>query len=118
MSKIDIDGEYEPGQDNIQVSGFDFHNPVFPFSAVVAVLVSALVLLMPGHASEILLALRNQLMSGFDWFFQLLSALSHCLSWVCASRPWGVGWAGRRPNRNSAMSHGFACCSPPVSALA
>ena len=69
MSKIDIDGEYEPGQDNIQVSGFDFHNPVFPFSAVVAVLVSALVLLMPGHASEILLALRNQLMSGFDWFF-------------------------------------------------
>ena len=69
MSKIDIEGEYQPGQDNIQMSGFDFHNPVFPFSAVIAVVVSALVLLMPGPASEILLALRNQLMSGFDWFF-------------------------------------------------
>ena len=69
MSKIEIEGEYQPGQDNIQMSGFDFHNPVFPFSAVIAVVVSALVLLMPGPASEILLALRNQLMSGFDWFF-------------------------------------------------
>ena len=69
MSKIEIEGEYQPGQDNIQFSGFDFHNPVFPFSAVIAVVVSALVLLMPGPASEILLALRNQLMSGFDWFF-------------------------------------------------
>ena len=44
MSKIYTDGEYEPGRDNIQFSGFDFHNPVFPFSALVAVLVSALVL--------------------------------------------------------------------------
>lgn len=69
MSKIDIDGEYEPGQDNVQLSGFDFHNPVFPFSAVIAVLVSALVLAMPGPASDFLLNLRNQLMSGFDWFF-------------------------------------------------
>ena len=45
MSKIYLDGEYEPGRDNIQFSGFDFHNPVFPFSAVVAVLVSAWCLL-------------------------------------------------------------------------
>ena len=48
MSKIYTGGEYEPGQDNTQFSGFDFHNPVFPFSALVAVLASALVLLMPG----------------------------------------------------------------------
>ena len=72
MSKINIDGEYKPGRDNIQFSGFDFHNPVFPFSAVVAVLVSALVLLMPGPASEVLLALRNQLMSGFGTMCRLL----------------------------------------------
>ena len=48
MSKIYIDGEYEPGRDNIRFSGFDFHNRVFPFSAVVAVLVSALVLAYAG----------------------------------------------------------------------
>ena len=100
MSKIDIDGEYEPGQDNIQVSGFDFHNPVFPFSAVVAVLVSALVLLMPGHASEILLALRNQLMSGFDWFFSAsVSLITLFILGLCIS-PMGhlrLGGATAKP---------------------
>ena len=86
MSKIDIADEYEAGQDNIQVSGFDFHNPVFPFSAVVAVLVSALVLLMPGSASEFLLALRNQLMSGFDWFFSVsVSLITLFILGLCVS---------------------------------
>ena len=86
MSKIDIEDEYQTGQDNIRLSGFDFHNPVFPFSAVIAVLVSALVLLMPGPASEVLLALRNQLMSRFDWFFSAsVSLITVFILLLCVS---------------------------------
>ena len=91
MSKTDLAAEYdasdyEPGQDNIRLSGFDFHNPVFPFSAVIAVLVSGLVLLMPGPASEFLLALRNQLMSGFDWFFSAsVSLITLFILGLCVS---------------------------------
>lgn len=100
MSKIDIEGEYEPGQDNIQLSGFDFHNPVFPFSAVIAVLVSGLVLIMPGPASELLLSLRNQLMSGFDWFFSLsVSLITLFILFLCFS-PLGrlrLGGANAKP---------------------
>lgn len=89
MSKIDIKDEYEPGQDNVQLSGFDFHNPVFPFSALIAVLVSALVLAMPGPASELLLSLRNQLMSGFDWFFSAsVSLITIFILALCVS-PFG-----------------------------
>ena len=77
MSKIYTDGEYEPGRDNIQFSGFDFHNPVFPCSALVALLVSRWCL-YARPASEVLLALRNQLMSGFDWFFPPRSVSSPC----------------------------------------
>ncbi len=73
MRKTDID--YQPGQDNRRVSVFDFHHPVFPVSAAIAVLVSTIVLAMPGPASVFLLDLRNQLMSGFDWFFSLSVSL-------------------------------------------
>ena len=73
MSKSEID--YRPGQDNIRLRGFDVHNPVFPISAAIAVLVSAIVLALPGPASTFLLDLRNQLMSGFDWFFSLSVSL-------------------------------------------
>lgn len=73
MRKTDID--YQPGQDNRRVSVFDFHHPVFPVSAAIAVVVSTIVLAMPGPASVFLLDLRNQLMSGFDWFFSLSVSL-------------------------------------------
>jgi BCCT family betaine/carnitine transporter len=75
MRNIDSTDEYSPGQDNVRLSIFDFHHPVFPISAAIAVVVSGLVLSMPGPASEFLLSLRNQLMDSFDWFFSLAVSL-------------------------------------------
>ena len=86
MSKIYIDGEYEPGRDNIRFSGFDFHNRVFPFSAVVAVLVSALVL----HA---ILELHRTMPPPSD--SQNVQSISRPRHWptACATASWRRGSA-------------------------
>ena len=43
---------YRPGQHNIQRWGLDIHHPVFPVSAVLAILFVAGVLFAPGPARE------------------------------------------------------------------
>ncbi len=62
-------------ENNIRFMGFDFHGPVFQFSALIAIVSSALVLAMPDQAASVLLDLRNNIMSGFDWFFSLSVSL-------------------------------------------
>jgi BCCT family betaine/carnitine transporter len=98
VTKADID--YHPGQDNKRVSGFDVHHPVFAISAALAVLVSTIVLAMPGPASAFLLDLRNQLMSGFDWFFSLSVSLFTLFIIALGFSPLGrirLGGADARP---------------------
>lgn len=70
-----IETDYEAGQDNVQIGGFDFHNPVFVLSALIIIVSSTLVLAMPDMASEFLLNLRNNIMSSFDWFFSMSVSL-------------------------------------------
>ena len=58
-------------ENNVRFMGFDVHGPVFQLSAFIAIVSSALVLAMPDQAASVLLDLRNNIMSGFDWFFSL-----------------------------------------------
>jgi len=61
--------EYELGQDNVQVLGFDIHNPVFAISAGLIVAFVAFTLLFPESAESFFGALRPWLTSTFDWLF-------------------------------------------------
>ena len=62
-------------ENNVRFMGFDVHGPVFQLSALIAIVSSALVLAMPDQAAGVLLDLRNNIMSGFDWFFSLSVSL-------------------------------------------
>ena len=62
-------------ENNVRFMGFDVHGPVFQLSALIAIVSSALVLAMPDQAASVLLDLRNNIMSGFDWFFSLSVSL-------------------------------------------
>ncbi|MCB1888176.1 MAG: BCCT family transporter [Rhodocyclaceae bacterium] len=60
---------YEVGQDNVEVLGFDIHNPVFVISAGLIVAFVAFVLMFPEGAKTFFGDLRPWLTSTFDWVF-------------------------------------------------
>ncbi len=60
---------YKIGQDNIRVLGFDIHNPVFVFSALV-ILIFLIGSVLAGDAAGAFFGdLRKGITSTFDWFF-------------------------------------------------
>lgn len=61
----------EPGIDNKQLWGMDFHNPVFPISAGLTLLFILYALLDPGSASTQMIAARTWAIEHFDWLFML-----------------------------------------------
>lgn len=63
------DTDYEAGQDNVLVLGFDVHNPVFFISASMIVLFVAATLLLPEVTATLFGDLRKFLTSTFDWVF-------------------------------------------------
>jgi len=61
--------DYKIGQDNVQMLGLDFHNPVFLISAVSIVAFVLITLMFQQQASEFFGWLRPAVTSTFDWFF-------------------------------------------------
>ena len=59
----------EPGIDNKQFWGMDFHNPVFPFSAGLILLFIIYALTDPTQASAQMVAARTWAIEHFDWLF-------------------------------------------------
>ncbi|MEL7049477.1 MAG: BCCT family transporter, partial [Pseudomonadota bacterium] len=65
--------DFEAGQDNVNILGFDVHNPVFFISASLIVAFVGITLAMPETSATFFGDLRKFLTSQFDWLF-LLSA--------------------------------------------
>jgi BCCT family betaine/carnitine transporter len=66
---------HEIGEHNIQALGFDFHNPVFVVSAVLAVSVVTGTLLFRDQAAQLFADLRSWITVTFDWFFMIVANL-------------------------------------------
>lgn len=65
------DTEYEIGQDNVDVLGFDIHNPVFFLSAGLVLLFSVATLLFPETANTWLTTAQGWTLRSFDWLFAI-----------------------------------------------
>ncbi|WP_417531441.1 BCCT family transporter [Marinobacter lipolyticus] len=63
------DVDYQIGQDNIQVAGFDVHNPVFGISAILILVFVAGTLFATEAANGMLLGARGWAIEHFDWLF-------------------------------------------------
>ncbi|MFL1465754.1 BCCT family transporter [Marinobacter sp. HN1S83] len=63
------DVDYQIGQDNIQVAGFDVHNPVFGISAILILVFVAGTLFATEAANGMLLGARGWVIEHFDWLF-------------------------------------------------
>ncbi len=61
----------QPGIDNKQFWGLDFHNPVFPITAGLIVLFIVYALVDPASASAQMVAARTWSIDHFDWLFML-----------------------------------------------
>lgn len=61
--------DFEVGQDNVQLFGLDFHNPVFAISAVSVIVFVVFTLSFPELAKHWFGDLRPWLTTRFDWFF-------------------------------------------------
>lgn len=61
----------EPGIDNKQFWGLDFHNPVFPITATLIVAFIIYALTDPATASAQMVAARTWSIEHFDWLFML-----------------------------------------------
>lgn len=97
----DEDTEYEVGQDNVQIFGLDFHNPVFGISAVVILAFVFFALVFKEGASEFFGWLRPALTSSFDWVFMLAGNIFVVFSLLLVVSPYGkirLGGADARPD--------------------
>ena len=78
--------DYEVGQDNIEVMGFDIHNPVFFLSAGLVLFFSAATLIFPESSTQALASAKTWTLQSADWLFAitpiivLLFSLSLCIS--------------------------------------
>lgn len=83
--KNDDDPVLSPGQDNTQIMGLDFHNPVFPLSALAIVLFIIYALVYPDAANTHLGLARNWSIEHFDWLFMIAGNIFvvFCLVLIC-----------------------------------
>ncbi|MHB0774005.1 BCCT family transporter [Halomonas sp. WWR20] len=74
-----------PGQDNKQVMGLDFHNPVFPLSAVAILLFIVYALVYPDAASAQLGLAKTWSIEHFDWLFMIAGNIFvvFCIVLIC-----------------------------------
>jgi betaine/carnitine transporter, BCCT family len=68
MSSLE-ETDYEIGQDNVQMFGLDFHDPVFLISGLTIVAFVLFTLMFQVQATEFFGWLRPAVTSTFDWFF-------------------------------------------------
>ena len=71
MGRHPYDTDYELGEDNITKFGLDFHNPVFPLSALFSIAFITLTLLYPDTAFELLNRCKTEVIELFDSVFML-----------------------------------------------
>ncbi|GLQ32981.1 BCCT family transporter [Litoribrevibacter albus] len=67
--------DHEIGENNIEVLGFDIHNPVFVVSALLVILFVAGTLFMPTEAKSLLESAKSFSINNFDWLFMSASNL-------------------------------------------
>jgi len=77
---IDYDTDYEIGRDNVEMFGFDMHNPVFFLSAGLVLVFSIATLAFPETAYGALTTAQSGMLKGFDWLF----ALAPVVTLACA----------------------------------
>ncbi len=81
--------DYEVGQDNIDVLGFDIHNPVFFLAAGLLIAFCAAVLTMPEQAGILLRGARDWTIHTFDWFFVIITNVVFLFCLYLALSPLG-----------------------------
>ncbi|WP_129139045.1 BCCT family transporter [Modicisalibacter coralii] len=89
-----------PGQDNTQVLGLDFHNPVFPLSAIAILAFIIYALVYPDAANTQMVTARTWAIDHFDWLFMIAGNVFviFCLTMIVL--PVGrirLGGSGARP---------------------
>ncbi|MCT8265678.1 MULTISPECIES: BCCT family transporter [Afifella] len=99
----DIPTDYEVGQDNIQVLGLDFHNPVFIVSGLTIILFVVFTLLFQQGAESFFTWLRPFLTSNLDWLFLIAGNVFVLFSLFLIVSPLGkirLGGPDARPEYN------------------
>lgn len=83
--KNNDDPVLSPGQDNTQIMGLDFHNPVFPLSALAILLFILYALVYPEAANTHLGLAKNWSIEHFDWLFMIAGNVFvvFCLVLIC-----------------------------------
>jgi BCCT family betaine/carnitine transporter len=71
IAENEYDTDYKLGQDNVQIMGMDFHNPVFGVSAGLILLFIVGTLLFPAEAKVALTGARGWSIDNFDWLFMI-----------------------------------------------
>ncbi|MDX1465925.1 MAG: BCCT family transporter [Halomonas sp.] len=100
----DDDPVLTPGQDNKQILGLDFHNPVFPLSALAILAFILYALVYPDAANTQLTAARTWSIEHFDWLFMIAGNVFviQCLALIVM--PLGrirLGGPGARPEHST-----------------
>ncbi|MCL7941833.1 BCCT family transporter [Halomonas sp. ATCH28] len=92
-----------PGHDNTQILGLDFHNPVFPLSALAIIAFILYALVYPDAANTQLTAARGWSIEHFDWLFMIAGNLFVALCLVLIVLPLGrirLGGQDARPEHS------------------
>ncbi|XKE46384.1 BCCT family transporter [Halomonas organivorans] len=100
----DDDPILAPGQDNKQLLGLDFHNPVFPFSALAILAFILYALVYPDAASTQLTAARGFAIEHFDWLFMIAGNIFVVLCLALIVLPLGrirLGGTDARPEHST-----------------
>ncbi|WP_046078188.1 BCCT family transporter [Halomonas sp. HG01] len=99
----DDDPVLSPGQDNKQLLGLDFHNPVFPLSALAILGFILYALVYPDAANTQLGAARGFAIEHFDWLFMIAGNVFVVLCLALIVLPLGrirLGGADARPDHS------------------
>ena len=99
--KDEYQTDYVAGQDNVAKFGFDMHNIVFPFTALLIVAFVIGTLVFPEGAREILDGAKNGAIAIFDWGFLLGANLFVLLCLALIFMPVGkirIGGVDARPD--------------------
>ena len=100
----DDDPVLTPGQDNKQILGLDFHNPVFPLSALAILAFILYALVYPDAANTQLTAARTWSIEHFDWLFMIAGNVFVILCLALIVMPLGrirLGGPGARPEHST-----------------
>ena len=83
------DTDYVVGQDNIQIFGFDLHNPVFFISTLFICVFVTATLWVPEQAMAILTSAKAWTIARFDWLFMASSNVFLLFCLIIALSPMG-----------------------------